>query len=233
IMMSSTYRQSSNHPNAQLAKLDPENQWLARFPSYRLSAEMLRDSSLAISGRLVSKLGGPPVKPYEVEASFKPTTRDKGDGLYRRSLYTYWKRTGPAPVMMALDAAKRDVCRVQRERTASPLQAFVLLNGPQFVEASRGLAEQLVVQHGQNSEQIVADAFRRLTSRRASKKELAVLNQLYDNQLQYFRDHNDDAQAFLKVGDAIANDKCDPAELAATTVVVSTLLNYDESVMKR
>ena len=249
IMMSATYRQSSQHPSVDLIKQDPENEWLARFPSYRLSAEMLRDNCLAVGGRLVKKIGGPPVKPYEVEASFKPSKRDSGEGLYRRSLYTYWKRTGPAPMMMALDAAKRDVCRVQRERTSSPLQAFVLLNGPQFVEAARGLAERLIVKHSvdpktdtatdssdnsvDDSRKILGDAFRILTSRKASEKELDVLVGLYEKQRDYFADKDDQVKSFLAVGDAAPNEACDSVQLAATTVVVGTLMNYDESVMKR
>ena len=167
IMMSSTYRQSSLRADHRLQELDPENRLFSVFPSYRLSAEMLRDNALAISGRLVRKIGGPPVKPYELEASFKPSKRDSGEGLYRRSLYTYWKRTGPAPAMMALDAAKRDVCRMRRERTSSPLQAFVLLNGPQYVEAARGLAEKVLHQHAEPAA-AVQHAFRRLTSRHAN-----------------------------------------------------------------
>ncbi|QDT08199.1 DUF1553 domain-containing protein [Planctomycetes bacterium K23_9] len=233
IMMSATYRQSSETSDLNLSKKDPTNQWLARFPTYRLSAEMLRDNCLAVSGRLVSKVGGPPVKPYEVEASFKPSPRDKGEGLYRRSVYTYWKRTGPAPMMMALDAAKRDVCRVQRERTSSPLQAFVLLNGPQFVESARGLAEQLIDQHSQDDEKIIAEAFRRLTSRRANKKELKVLGDLLNSQQAYFDKDEQRAKAFLAVGDAEPDAKSEPNRLAAITVVVGTLMNYDESVMKR
>ena len=232
IMMSATYQQSSL-ADAELVQADPENEWLARFPTYRLSAEMLRDSCLAISGRLVNTIGGPPVKPYEVEASFKPAKRDKGDGLYRRSLYTYWKRTGPAPMMMALDAAKRDVCRVQRERTSSPLQAFVLLNGPQFVESARGLAETLVLKHGDQNDKILGDAFRQLTSRKASEDELAVLRGLYQKQIDYFQANDEQIKSFLAVGDAKPNENCDQAQLAATTVVIGTLFNYDESVMKR
>ena len=116
MVMSTAYRQSSA-VTEELLKVDPENEFLARAPSYRWPAEMLRDNVLAASGLLVGKIGGPPVKPYELAASFKPSTPDRGDGLYRRSLFTYWKRTGPAPVMMALDAAKRDVCRVKREVT--------------------------------------------------------------------------------------------------------------------
>ena len=122
IVMSSTYRQSSQ-ASSEVVQRDPTNQWLARAPSYRLSAEMLRDNALAVGGLLVERQGGPPSKPYDLEVSFKPVKRDKGEGLYRRSLYTYWKRTGPAPAMMTLDASKRDVCRVKRERTSSPIQA--------------------------------------------------------------------------------------------------------------
>ena len=121
-------------------------------------------------GLLVARLGGPPVRPYEVAVSFKPVKRDDGAGLYRRSVYTYWKRTGPAPTMMALDASKRDICVVKRERTSSPVQALVLLNDPQLVEASRVLAHQLVAWHGEDTGGIVVEAFRRLTSRRTRKK---------------------------------------------------------------
>ncbi len=232
IMMSATYRQSSQHPDAKVVKSDPENRLLARFPSYRLSAEMLRDSALAISGRLVTKIGGPPVRPYELEASFKPSKRDQGEGLYRRSIYTYWKRTGPAPAMMALDAAKRDVCRVQRERTSSPLQAFVLLNGPQYVEAARGLAEQVSKVSSDDSE-MLQHAFRRLTSRRATDAELAVLGELWNKQRDYFAADDQRTKTYLSVGDAPADASIDPVRLAATTVVIATLMNYDEAVMKR
>ncbi len=232
IMMSSTYRRSSRHPDPNVAKSDPENRMLARFPSYRLSAEMLRDNALAISGRLVSKIGGPPARPYELEASFKPSKRDEGDGLYRRSLYTYWKRTGPAPAMMALDAAKRDVCRVQRERTSSPLQAFVLLNGPQYVEAARGLAEQLTKVTDDDGE-LLQLAFRRLTSRRADGEELSVLTELLNQQRDYFRQDAERTKTYLSVGDAPADPAIDPVRLAATTVVIATLMNFDECVMKR
>jgi hypothetical protein len=197
---------------------------------------MLRDNALAISGRLVSKIGGPPVKPYEVEASFKPSNRDKGEGLYRRSLYTYWKRTGPAPAMMTLDAAKRDVCRVRRERTSSPLQAFVMLNGPQYVEAARGLAERLTQAYGDDEaakEKSIDDAFRILTSRRGDNEELAVLNELYAQQLAYFREDDERIDAFLKIGDSPPIGGLDEKKVAAMTVVIATLMNFDQSMMKR
>ncbi len=232
IVMSSTYRQSSQ-TTVELLRRDPENILLARAPSYRLSAEMLRDNSLAVSGLLVDQQGGAPVRPYEVEVSFKPVKRDKGAGLYRRSLYTYWKRTGPAPAMMALDAAKRDVCRVQRERTSSPVQALVLLNGPQFVEASRVLAEKVMLQHGENVEQTLVDMFRTLTSRHPTDAEVAVLHELHQFQLSYFEKEEERAVEYLKIGDQPVNKTFSQPRLAAMASVANTLFNFDECVMKK
>ena len=131
IVTSQTYQQRSLADSKLMAD-DPKNRLLARGPRHRLPAEMVRDNALAASGLLVQKIGGAPVKPYEIAESFKPSKPGSGEALHRRSLYTYWKRTGPAPAMMAFDAIKRDVCSAQRETTATPLQALVLLNGPQF-----------------------------------------------------------------------------------------------------
>ncbi|GAG37162.1 unnamed protein product, partial [marine sediment metagenome] len=152
MVTSATYRQSGM-VDPQLVQIDPENRLLGRSERRQLPAEMLRDAALKVGGLLIERRGGPPVKPYEVAVSFKPVKRDEGEGLYRRSVYTYWKRTGPAPAMMALDASKRDVCRVRRPRTQSPLQALVLLNDPQFVEAGRKLSERLLADGG--SDQVV------------------------------------------------------------------------------
>lgn len=229
IVMSATYRQSTFNPKL----VDPENRLLGRAPSYRLSAEMLRDNALAVSGLLVRKTWGPPVKPYEVTASFKPVRRDKGRGLYRRSLYTYWKRTAPAPVMMTLDASKREVCQVRRERTSSPLQALVMLNGPQFVEAARVLAQRLVRRHGRDTDRSLREAFRLLTSRRPNANELQALRQLYCEQLADFTRHPQKAASFLKTGDAPADPKLPAARVGALGVVVQTLMNFDECVTKR
>lgn len=236
IVMTATYQQVST-ASKELFTRDPENRLLARAPSFRLPAEMLRDNALAISGRLVDRLGGPPAKPYEVELSFKPVDRDKGEGLYRRSLYTYWKRTGPAPSMMTLDAAKRDVCRVKRENTSSPLQAFVLMNDPQFVEAARGLAEKLLLQHGddQNGDdqkQLLVDMFRTLTSRPPSERELEIMADLYQKQKNYFLDNEGLANDYLQNGDYKPNPKLDPHQLAAISSLVNTLMSFDESVMR-
>ncbi|MEL7500480.1 MAG: DUF1553 domain-containing protein [Planctomycetota bacterium] len=199
LVMSSTYRQSSSATSA-LLKRDPENELWARAPAFRLPAEMLRDNVLSISGLLVDKIGGPPARPYELAASFKPSKPDAGEGLYRRSLYTYWKRTGPAPVMLALDAAKRDVCRVKRERTSSPLQALAMLNGPQFVEASRALAHRLIQQSEADQETIATDLFRMLTSRVPNAAELDVLLTLFKEQHQYFQSRPDETRKYLSVG---------------------------------
>ena len=200
MVMSRAYRQSSV-TTQQLLQRDPENELLARAPSYRLPAEMLRDNVLAASGLLVDKIGGPPAKPYELAASFKASKPDDGEGLYRRSLYTYWKRTGPAPVMLALDAAKRDVCRVKRERTSSPLQALAMLNGPQFVEAARALSQRLIEMHGQDAtDRIVVDMFRILTSRSPSPAETSILIRLFDAQREHFRAHPKAAMQYLSNG---------------------------------
>lgn len=231
IVSSSTYLQSSSH-RVELLEVDPENRLYARGPRHRLSAEMLRDNVLFAGGLLSKRLGGAPSKPYEVEVSFKPTNRDKGEGLYRRSLYTYWRRTAPAPAMMTLDAAKRDVCRVKRERTSSPLQAFVLMNSPQFVEAARGLAETLINQHGSDDKAVLAEMFERLTSRAASKKEIQVVERLYREQLEYFEKVPDEVGKYLQVGDRPPSFEVNP-RLAAMTSVANTLLGFDDVVMKK
>ncbi len=232
IVTSSTYRQRSTVTRALHAR-DPENRLLARAASYRLPAEMIRDNALAIGDLLVRKIGGAPAKPYEVAVSFKPMGHDKGEGLYRRSVYTYWKRTGPAPAMMALDAAKRDVCRVKRERTASPLQALVILNGPQFVEAARVLGEAMVKKHGDDVDAILEEIFRRLTSRRPSPAQAKILRRLHDEQLAHFEADPKRAEAFLETGNAPRDAKTETTRAAAAGAVVNVLLSYDECVVKR
>jgi hypothetical protein len=232
IVMSSTYRQDSTI-TPELLATDPDNLLLARAPRHRLAAEMIRDNALATSGLLVEKIGGPPAKPYEVSVSFKPMDPDKEAGLYRRSLYTFWKRTAPAPVMMTLDAAKRDVCTVKRERTASPLQALVLMNDPQFVEAARTLAQLLLRQDAEDVDGAVKTAFRMLTSRRPHQQEISLLRQLYDRQLILFSDDVERTKEFLQTGEAPVDEELSAPQLAAMAVVVSTIMNFDECVIKR
>lgn len=229
IVLSATYRQSS----PPLDPRDPENIYLSRSPRYRLSAEMLRDNVLAASGLLDSSLGGEPAKPYEVEVSFKPVGRDRGRGLYRRSLYTYWKRTGPAPMLTTLDASLRDVCRVKRDVTASPLQALVMFNSPQFVEAARVLAEQLIVRHSDDSEGIVGELFRTLTSRRATDEELQLLVDLLGRQRTRFEGAAGKANELLAIGERPADKRLDSTHVAATTSLVISLMNFDQCITKQ
>jgi len=225
ILGSATYRQGSRG-SADLLRDDPENEWLARGPVFRRSAEMIRDNALFVSGLLDPKLGGGPVKAYDQEVSFKPAGRNKN--TWRRSIYTYWRRNGPAPAMMALDAVKRDVCKVKREVTSSPLQALVLLNGPQFVEAARVASEQLLGQ-----DDALEQAFRQCTSRAPNEAERKILKRMHQQQLEHFKANPEDAKKFVGIGDKAAGKETDAAELAAFTTVFSALLNHDECVMRR
>jgi hypothetical protein len=232
IVLSSTYRQSST-PSAASFKSDPQNLLLSWSPTFRLPAEMLRDNALAASGLLVRKQGGAPAKPYEVEVSFKPVKPDKGEGLYRRSLYTYWKRTGPAPVMMTLDASKRDVCRVRRERTSTPLETFVLMNGPQFVEAARVLSETIRKQHGDDDRAALVELFRTLTGRSPEEAELTILFELHSQQLEYFTENTKAAAEYLETGHSEVDAKLDANRLAALSTVANALFSFDEVVNRR
>ena len=232
LVMSSTYRQSSQ-PRIDLEARDPENRWLARGGRHRLTAEMIRDTALSVSGLLVERVGGPPTLPYEVAASFRPTDHEKGEGLYRRSLYTKWRRTGPPPMMMAFDAAKRDVCVVKRERTSTPLQALVLLNAPQMVEAARVFGEKLVIKYQWDTGAIVNEMFRTLTGRRASPEEQQVLLAMYQKQLQQFRENPLQAKEFLATGEAPRDDKLDVVQVATTGALAGALMNFDGCLMKR
>ena len=232
MVMSATYRQNSELP-AELRKKDPENRLFGRASAFRLPAEMIRDNYLAASGLMVHKVGGPPVRPYEVAVSFKPVKHDQGDGLYRRSLYTFWKRTAPAPVMMSLDAAKRDVCSVRRERTSSPLQALVLMNAPQFVEAARVMSQRLLRKHGADTDALIDEMFRLLTSRLPEDNERNILKQLYATQLEHFKKHPELSTDLLKTGQAPADPSLSAAEVATVGILVNALMNYDECVTRR
>ena len=239
MVLSATYRQSSS-ASPEAREKDPENLLLASAPRFRLPAEMLRDNALAVSGLLVNKVGGAPVKPYDLAVSFKPSKPDTGEGLYRRSLYTYWKQTGPAPLMMTLDASKRDVCRVRRERNDSPLQGLVLLNSPQFVESAKVFAANLIQKHGEKEDDaLIGEAFRTLTSRQPQAEEWPVLKKLLSEQSELFSKEPEKAKTYLDTGekkvggDEKSEGKIDPASHAAVTVLVSSLMNFDECVVKR
>jgi hypothetical protein len=221
-----------------LRERDPENQLLARGPSYRLPAEVVRDQALYASGLLVEQLGGPPVKPYQPaglwkEKSGKVYKRDEGAGSHRRSLYTYWKRTSPPPSMMILDAAKRDVCVVRRQTTTTPLQALLLWNDPQYVEAARALAQRALHDSPDSVTSQLAAMFRRTTSRRPATDELSVLQSLYDQQLAHFLANPAEAKQLLAVGDHPLTAQLDAPQVAALTAVAQALLSYDETLTKR
>lgn len=232
IVLSHTYRQRSFAPGDAMAE-DPENIALARGPRHRLPAEMIRDNALAASGLLVERIGGPPVHTYDLPESFKPAPAGKGEELYRRSLYTFWRRTGPAPVLEAFDLPKRVVCVARRDTTNTPLHAFVLLNGPQFVEAARVLAEKLHREHSGRREEMVAQGFLRLLGRPPAAPESAVLARMYDEQREWFGRHPDRAAAYVSIGDTARDEALPAPDIAAAAVVFNTLMNHDGFVVKR
>lgn len=232
IVLSATYQQQSLATPAVMAD-DPDNDWLARGPRFRLSAEMIRDNALAASGLLQERIGGPPVNPYEMSEAFRPAGISQGDGVYRRSLYTNWRRTGPPPAMLAFDAPRRAVCTARRERTDSPLQALILLNGVQYVEAARGLGQQLW-QHGSGAlDMMIDEGCLRCWSRRPDDVEREILTQLWTEQLQHFEARPDEAVKLLSVGQFKAATDMTSAQAAAATVLAQALLNFDECVVKR
>jgi hypothetical protein len=238
IALSSTYRQSSRATPAWLAR-DPSNELLARHPARKLTAEMLRDQSLALSGLLVEKIGGPSVKPYQPDgiweiAMGKPKyDQGRGDDLHRRSLYTYWKRTVPPPTMMAFDAADRSYCTAQRQATSTPLQALALLNDIQIVEAARHLSQRMLKEAGPDADERMAWIFRAATNRRPTAKELAVLKHLFEEQRETFAADAAGAEKLLKVGEVKNDASLDPVDLAAGTVLAQALLNHDGAVLRR
>ncbi len=237
IVTSATYRQSSVAP-PELIAADPDNRLLARGPKQRLSAEQIRDAALAVSGLLSRKIGGLSVKPYqpaglwEESGTGKTYTQDHGESLYRRSLYTFWRRTAPPPSMLTFDATSREVCTARRPVTATPLQALTLLNDPQFNEAARALAEK-ILRDGGNLNAEIEIAFQTVLCRKPENREREILRQLYDEQLQFFSKNPEAAEKYLATGER-PPDKMFPAnKLAATTVLTSALMNHDEFVMER
>ncbi|MES2595646.1 MAG: DUF1553 domain-containing protein [Verrucomicrobiota bacterium] len=212
---------------------DPENQWLARGPRFRLPAEMIRDNALAAAGLLKLTIGGPPVHPYEMTEAFKPVEPGKGDTVYRRSLYSNWRRTSPPPAMVAFDAPRRAVCLSKRERTDSPLQALILLNGIQYVEAARVLGEILHRETKGDVIQMIDLGFQRCLSRLPDAKEREICTQLYQEQLTHFKAFPADAEALLKPGNTPHDSTMPIPESAAATILAQALLNHDASVVKR
>ena len=237
MLLSATWQQSSA-VDPRSNSIDPDNRLLARGPSLRMSAEMVRDQTLQSSGLLVATIGGPPVLPYQPsglwqEKSGQTYTPSKGDGLYRRSLYTFWKRTSPPPTMMIFDASKRDVCVTFRHRTSTPMQSLVLMNDPQFVEAARMLARRVMLDDRKEPTGTIGLAFRCLTGRRPSAPELEILQQLHQQLLLEFQEDPQVATAWLQVGDSPLDPSIDPIQWAALTAVCSSLMNLDETTRLR
>ncbi|MFO1448754.1 MAG: DUF1553 domain-containing protein [Opitutaceae bacterium] len=239
IALSATYRQSSV-ASAELLARDPQNQLLARGPARRLSAEMLRDQALAASGLLVEKIGGPSVKPYQPPGLWEEIAMGKpkyvvgeGEDLYRRSLYTFWKRTVPPPSMMLFDAAERNVCTVRRQSTSTPLQALALLNDVQVVEAARLVGQRMLKEGGSTPDAWIAWGFRLVTGRRPDKREREILRSLYDEQLALFQADEAAANQFNAFGATSTDATLPSAVRAAAGMVAKALLNFDETVMRR
>ncbi len=240
VVTSATYRQASI-VSPKVIEADPNNDLYSRGPSYRLSAEMIRDNALAASGLFVPKVGGPSVYPYQPEGIWEAlATRNKthyeqgkGDDLYRRSLYTVWKRSSPPPSMMNFDAPDRYICIVKRQKTATPLQSLVLMNDPQYVEASRLLAERMIKEGGQTPEARIVFAFKALTSRAPRAEELTLLQQLYEDELKDFKKEPTRAEQLLSVGEHKRDIRLDAKEVAACTIIASSIMNFDEFVVKR
>lgn len=232
IVLSGTYQQRSS-ADIRLMNDDPDNEWLARGPRFRLPAEMIRDNALVAAGLLNRAIGGAPVNPYEMTESFKPAAASGGDAVFRRSLYTMWRRTGPPPAMIAFDAPRRAVCTAKRERTDSPLQALILLNGVQYVEAARVLGETVHLETSGDVPKMIELACLRCLSREPDVREAEILSRLYHEQLRYFQTHTADAEQLLMIGQKRRDDTIAPAEAAAAAVLAQALLNHDECVMKR
>ena len=232
IVLTDVYQQNSIADQQTMAD-DPDNEWLARGPRFRLSAEMIRDNALAAAGLLNPAIGGAPVNPYEMTESFKPAAASGGDGVYRRSLYTNWRRTGPPPAMVAFDAPRRAVCTAKRERTDSPLQALILLNGIQYVEAARVLGESLHRDANGDPAQMVERASLRCLSRHPDAKEQEILVRLYEEQLKHFEANPTEADQLIRIGQKPPDPSISAAKIAAATVLAQALLNHDECVVKR
>ena len=237
MVMSSTYRQKSVTPPDHLSK-DPTNLYHARAPRFRLMGEFVRDNALAVSGLLNRKFGGPGVKPYQpaglwVEVSLSGNrrfVRDNKEKLYRRSMYTYWKRSAPHPGLMAFDTPTRETCTLQRQRTNTPMQALVTLNDEQFVEASRAFAQRILKSSAKTFHDRVNWAFEWATGHPADKLRKEVLEDAYKYQKEKFAAEPSRAEELLKIGESTRDTTIDANEHASWTVLASMILNLDETL---
>ncbi len=251
LVTSATYRQAAVTTQEKLER-DPQNKLISRGPRFRMDAEMIRDYALASSGLLVPKLGGPSVKPYQPDGVWEAVAmigsntrdykRDTGEGLYRRSLYTFIKRSAPPASMEIFNATAREQCTVRRERTNTPLQALVTLNDPQFIEAARHLAQTVLLSReksaeGQEPEKVTDTArlqllAKRLLARPFRDSELPIVKTSLNELLAYYRDHEVDAKALITTGESKPDAALDPKTLAAWTMLANEVLNLDEVLNK-
>jgi hypothetical protein len=241
LVTSATYRQAAVATRLKLEK-DPLNRLLSRGPRFRMDAEGVRDLALSAGGLLVRKIGGPSVKTYQPDGVWEAVAmigsdtrdyrRDSGEALYRRSMYTFWKRSAPPASMEIFNAPSREVCIARRERTNTPLQALVTLNDPQFVEAARALAQAAIKEGGDSTEARLDFMARRLTARPLEPSEAGMLSRAYDDFLEHYRGKPDDARALISTGESRPDPSLDPAALAAWTMVANSLMNLDEVLNK-
>jgi hypothetical protein len=242
IVTSATYRQSSR-VTPELLERDPENRLLARGPRFRLPAEMIRDNALAASGLLNDKIGGPSVFPYQPKGlweemaigegfSGQSYTPSSGRDLYRRSMYNVWKRTVPPPALVTFDAPDREKCIARRSVTNTPLQALVLMNDPTYMEASKMLAQYAIRQAGKDPAKRLEFEFRRATDRRPNAQERQILLGIAQQELAEYRQDKASALKLLSAGETKCDPRLDPSELAAWTIVASTILNLDKTITK-
>ena len=241
LVTSATYRQAAVATPEKLEQ-DPQNRLLSRGPRFRMDAEMVRDYALAAGGLLVPKLGGPSVKPYQPEGVWEAVAmigsntrdyrRDSGENLYRRSLYTFWKRSAPPAALDIFNAPSREVCAVRRERTNTPLQALVTLNDPQFIEAAKHLAQTTLKSGGETNEAKLNFVARRLLARPFRTNEAAVAQATLNDLLAYYQSHVEDATQLLAVGESKPDATMNTPLLAAWTMLTNELLNLDEVLNK-
>lgn len=242
MVLSHTYKQSSR-TSEEMRQTDPTNVYLSRSNSYRLPAELIRDNALAASGLLVHHVGGKSVKPYQPEGlwieknSFSHILLNykasEGDSLYRRGLYTFIRRTSPHPAMTAFDAPSREVCTVKRENTNTPLQALVLMNDSEFVEASKVLAQRMQKEGGNALDEQIAFGFRLAVSRFPKEEEIKIFKDFFNAQSERFAKNPEEAAKLLSVGKKELDQSLDKNKTAALTMVANTILNHDETYMKR
>ena len=241
IASSHTYRKDSI-PTQEMMETDPENKWLARGPKQRLMAEMIRYQALSAAGILSPVLGGPSAKPYQPPGVWKEVSGatyqpDKGEGLHRRSLYTYWKRTAPPPSMLTFDATSREDCIARRIPTNTPLQALVLLNDPQFIEAARMLAQRMLLEGGDALKDQIQYGFQLVITREPRKSELEVLKTVYSQRLASLQDSkatdSEKKVTIETVGELTWKEGLDRLQLQSLTAVSMAILNFDEAIVRR